>query len=300
MSVRLFAALAGALLMAQPAAAAEPPAGETTVEGVVITARPAVPSDQALDAFVSDVSVRSPTGRLARWDRKICPGVTGVRPDYAQMMIDRIAQTAFQVGLQIGEPGCKSNMIIVATDDSPTLVQGVVKDYPDAFAKFEDGTSRGRPALEAFVASPLPVRWWHVTRNVGADGQAYDRGQAIKVRGVGRIRSTTRDDFDRVIIIVDVKRTGVLRWQALSDYVAMVGLAQIDAGADTKGVPTILNMFADGPAGAAAFDGLTDWDVAYLKGLYAARRDSPRGRRQERDVVHTMAEELKTPPPADR
>lgn len=291
MSVLLAAALSAALTVAPP------PSEDTTVDGVVVTAPRRGPDKQQLDAFVADVTVRSPTGRLARWDRKICPGVTGLRPDYAQMMIDRIAETAFKVGLKVGEPGCKSNMIIVATDDSPTLAASLVKDYPDAFAKFEDGTSRGRPALERFVASGRPVRWWHVTRNVGADGQAYERGAAIRTRAPSRLRATTRDDFDRVIIVIDVQRTGVLRWKALSDYVAMVGLAQIDAEADTGGVPTILNMFAQREAGgASAATGLTDWDLAYLKGLYAARRDVPRGRRQEIDVGRTMAKELGTPP----
>ncbi|MDP1735971.1 MAG: hypothetical protein Q8L23_00870 [Caulobacter sp.] len=332
MSRRVAAAMAGLMLLAQPAGAAPrgpsttpegnpvdpsmptatapaargaaPPAPssppkETTVEGLTITARPVAPPIDTVSAFVSDVSAEGPNGRLARWDRKVCPGVIGVKQPYAQRLIDRIALVAVTVGLQVGEPGCKANMVIVATDDSQAMAKMVVDRNPTAFGRWETGVSRGRAALKDFVETPRAVRWWHITRTILADGEAYDRGSLVTVRSLGRIRATSRDTFDHVVIMVDVTRVGVIRFEALADYVTMVGLAQIDPDADPAGVSSILNLFAARDRGGVQPTGLTGWDVAYLQSLYSVNPNVIRGSRQERDIVRAMSDRLGVAP-ADR
>lgn len=279
------------------AAAAPPPSGEaTTVQGVVVDAPARADKDQ-ITSFVSSVTARSGDKRLGRWDRTICPGVIGLQPAYAQAMLDRIAATAQGVGLEVGKPGCRADILIVATGDSDTLVRQAVKDNPDTFAKYEDGVSRGRKALQAFIDSQAPVRWWHVTARKTADGQTYEQGGEVRVRAAGRVKANTRTDFDHVVIVLDVGRTGVVRFAALADYVTMVSLAQINPEADTKGVSSILNLFADREAGLTPVEGLTEWDMAYLRGLYTARRDARRGERQEADVARSMGTTLAAPKP---
>lgn len=290
-------AIMSAALVAQPAPATANPGGDsTTVESVEIVAKRAQETREAVTAFVTSIAGQTGNKRLGRWDRKICPGVVGLRQDYAQLMIDRIAAAALKVGLEVGESGCKANMIVVATPDSDTLVKSLVAENADAFAKYDGNLSAGRRQLDAFVASEAPVRWWHVTRRVTADGQRYDVGDHVRVREVGRIKQNTRDDFDHVIVVVDTKRTGVVRFGALADYVAMAGLAQIDPDADIAGAASILNLFADRDAGATPAAGLTEWDVAYLQGLYDARRYVRRAAAQEQDVVRSMTRDLTAPP----
>lgn len=291
----LMAALA--ILQAGPAATPPPASGETTVEGLVVTA-PAKTDKEQITSFVTSVTATSADKRLARWDRKICPGVIGLKPAYAQLLLDRIAAVAQSVGLEVGKPGCKADILIVASADSDALVRQAVKDNPDTFAKYEDGVSRGRKALDAFIESDAPVRWWHVTSRKTSDGQTYVQGANVRVRSVGRVKSNTRTDFDHVVIVLDVRRIGTVRFGALADYIAMVSLAQINPDADTKGVSSILNLFTDKAAGATPPDSLTDWDMAYLRGLYSARRDARRGDRQEADVVRSMGTTL-APPKAD-
>lgn len=286
----LFSAL---LSVSEPAAAAGDP---TMVQGVVVTARSPEETRAAATAFVGAISAQSGNGRLARWDRKICPGVVGMKAEYAQPLIDRISVVAIQVGLDVAPPGCKPDIVIIATDAADAMAADLVAETPKAFAKYDSGLSRGRKALKAFVESDDPVRWWHVTRRVMADGQQYDRGSSVPVRGIGRLRSTTRDDFDHAVIIIDVTRTGVLRFPALTDYVAMVALAQIEPGGETAGVSSVLNLFRDRDAGLTPAESLTDWDLAYLKGLYAARRDVERGATQEQDVVRSVTDTLTEPP----
>lgn len=299
MSIWMSAALSAMLFMQQAAPAATttptPPAAEdeTTVEGLTVTARP-TPETKAIEAFVGSIAAETngATKRLGRWDRSICPGVVGMRNDYAKVLIDRIATTAVDVGLKVGEPGCKANMVILATAESDKLAKQMVDDFPDAFAKWDEGIRQPRAELDKFVVSQAPVRWWHVAFRTTADGQRFQQGDSITIRGVSRRNASTREDFDRVIIILDVKRAGKLQFATLADYIAMVGLAQIDPDADIGGANSVLNLFADRAAGAAPVSGMTDWDRAYLKGLYSAQRAAPSGKFQKRDVVRSMSDDL--------
>lgn len=283
-----------------PRETATPPPPPTPVEGLVIQARPAAPPVDSVTAFVDDISAPTVNGRLARWDRRICPGVIGMQPAYAQKIIDRIALIAVTIGLQVGEPGCKANMVIVATDDGQAMARMVVDRNKRVLEGGVDGSSRGRKALKAFVETPREVRWWHVTQTVGVDGFGYQRDDdgpgSLTVRSLGRIRATTRDNFLGVIIMVDVSRVGVIRFDALTDYIAMVGLAQIDPDTDPTGVPTVLNLFAARDSGATPPSGLTSWDVAYLQSLYTTDSAVIRGSRQERQIVKGMAERLGVAP----
>ncbi|ATQ43113.1 hypothetical protein [Caulobacter mirabilis] len=288
-------AIIGAALLAQSAFAAEPQ-DETTVEGLVVTAKKA-PDQQALTDFVASVA-SSTNGRLARWDRSICTSVVGLKEAYAQLLIDQIAAAAIEAGLDVGQKGCQPNMIIVATDDSDALVKMTVAANPDGFSKYDTEMTAGRKAFDAFLTSPEPVRWWHVSARVTADGQRYDVGGSVRVRDVGRLKSTTRMDFDRAVVVMDVKRIGKVRFAALADYVAMVGLAQIDPKAEIETGDTVLNLFKDREAGRTPAEGLTAWDKAYLSGLYAARRDVRRDERQKQDIVRSMAGTLASEPKA--
>ena len=72
----------------------------------------------------------------------------------------------------------------------------------------------------------------------------------------------------------------------------MVSLAQLDADGETTDTPTILNLFADRDSGGAMPAGMTQWDEAYLEGLYTARRTAPRAIWQRRDISRTMVEHL--------
>ena len=67
-------------------------------------------------------------------------------------------------------------------------------------------------------------------------------------------------------------------------YVAMAALAQLNPESDTSRYATILNMFEPGAATVA----LTDWDFAYLQGLYDAPRAARNSRQQEASIARSM------------
>jgi len=246
--------------------------------------------EERVDDFVAEVAA-PPVGRgLARWDRAVCIGTANMDRRYAQFMIDRVSTVAISQGLDIGEPGCRPNVMIAAASDADELSTRLVEDEPNGFQPAQSNTDRGDAALAVFKTSDAPVRWWHVSLPVSADtGEPAVRyvgegPQQIRVRDASRIRSNVRDDLARVYIVLDVTRIGQVAFGALSEYVALIALAQIDPAADTSYYPSILNLFNT----SDQLTGLTDWDRDYLTALYTAPRDRARPTQQAREIAREM------------
>jgi len=267
----------------------QPPVAE--LGDVEVTARRL---QEQVQSFINEVAA-PPRGRnLARWDRSICVGVSNMNARYAQVMIDRIAHTAVDVGLDVEDPGCKPDIMIVAAADAEALAKALVADDPHGFRPARGSTDLGSAALDRFQNTDAPVRWWHVSLPVSVDtGQLAIRldGEEppqVAVRDASRLRANIRDDLARVIVIIDVNRVGVVGFGALSDYVAMVALAQVEPDADTSSYDSVLNLFSEGADRTA---GLTQWDRDYLRSLYTARRDRARSTEQARDIQRGMTGE---------
>lgn len=253
-------------------------------------------------SFVGEVAAApGAEGQIARWDRKVCPLVAGLPARQLQYMADRIAVRAHQVGIEAEGSGCKANILIFVTPDASRLAAGIVDEYRTLVGYYSETgvVTQGREGLESFANSSAPVRWWHVNQTVSADGQQLggetSNGGSTVVRTTqpqGRLRRGTRQDFLRVLIIVDARQAQGLQFQALSDYVAMVSLAQLNPEGETTAVPSILNLFSARDAGVEPPAAMTEWDEAYLDGLYNARRTAPREIWQVRDIARTMVDRL--------
>lgn len=266
-SAAVLAALA--LFAAQQTPPADPPA--TDVDEVVVEGRGV---EEAVRAFVEDVAA-APRGRnRARWDGRVCVGVVNMAPAYAQAMIDQISAVTLAVGLDVGDPGCRPHVLIIADSDGDALARRLVADEGRVFRPDIEATGHlGREALERFQSSGAPVRWWTISETVLADTGAPATG-SVQVRGASRLRSNVREDLRRIIVILDASRIGRVGFTGLSEYVAMVALAQVDPDVDARGYSTILNLFADGTPDPDAR--MTQWDLDYLRALYATRGDSAR------------------------
>ena len=309
--IALAALLAAAPMQTPPAPQSAPPqsapAAEEPVElgEIEVTGRSL---DTMIRNFVDEVAEPNHRRGLARWDDRICVGVANLRTEPAQYIVDRVSTVAEDLGVIPGEPGCTPNVIIVASDDPSALARELVSERRRAFRMGGSGMDRGGDALEAFVTSDRPVRWWQVSMPTdsesggratripgechGACSSPMDMAPIIQTFAASRLQTQIVDYIFRTVVILDVNQVGRVSGQQLADYVAMVTLAQIDPDADTSRYASILNVFDD-PETAT---GLTDWDQAYLQGLYDAertRKNLRAGRTEIADSIHRAHEELR-------
>ena len=279
--------LAAAALTAQPAPQAAPaqdPSSPAPVEleGLTITGRRL---DDVISDFVSEASAPIRRRGLARWRDPVCVGVVNLRADAAAFIADRVTAVAADLGVDAGREGCRPNIAVIATDDAGALAAALTEARRRAFRTGATGTDRGGAALRDFVETERPVRWWQTSLPIdsrtgqravrapgectGACGSIYDFAPVVVVDSASLLRSTVIDNLQRAIVIIDVDDIQNVSLAQLADYVAMVSLAQIDPNAQTDSYASILNVFAM-PDTA---EGLTEWDRAYLAGLYNSEQN---------------------------
>ncbi len=265
--------------------------------------------DDATRDFVGEIAAPVRNRGLARWHRGVCVGALSLQAEAAQYLVDRVSTVAEDLGLNPGDPGCEPNVIIIGTDDGQAMARSLVDFRRRAFDTNISGANLSDRALEAFQNSDRLIRWWHVSLPVdsetgdpavripgqckGACDSVFDYAPTISVFAASRLRSQIRDDLSRVIVVVDIDALEAASFEQIADYVAMVALAQIDPEAETAGFNTILNLFDP----TVATDRLlTDWDTAYLQGLYAAEQSQIGSRRNAGAVASAMADQrLETP-----
>jgi hypothetical protein len=294
---------------------------------IVVTA-PAQSDAQRVRSYVGSLTIPGRRAALPRWGREICPGVAGMDNQHAQAMNDRVARIALDLGLEVGAPGCTANILVYFTRDSDTVAanfasgrsgmvstatgtRDAVRDFvetpravrwwhlavtsADGFEVERDSqeginTLRPQEALDPNAGGLLTDTGGIRTAADAARTQqsAQEVTNATRVRGASRLRGNTNENIARVLIIIDADRVRTQRFGALADYVAMVGLAQINPDVDVGVAPSILSLFSDRPGPKP--DRVTSWDMAYLAGLYRSPEDTRDARQQESYIFQNMME----------
>lgn len=302
--------------------AQEPPA--TGADEIVV---PGHRLEQMAIEFAGAVAIApAAEDQYARWNFSFCPSVAGLAPDAAQTLIDQIARRAHAVEVEVEPPGCSPNLVIVFAPDSDRFARQVVDERRDLLGYYSDDDviTAGRAGLEQFASTPRAVRWWHVSNTVTADGRPLSNTSTRTGRGTldaaagargdpaaasigngfngleatrssgSRTRRNTRQDLSFALVIVDSQRIAGAPLEAVADYLAMASLAQLDPEADTLAFPTILNLFRLREDGREAPSAMTEWDLAYLQGLYSATREAVNSRAQRAEIARRIVREVET------
>jgi hypothetical protein len=287
-----------------------PPASDPTQLGeVLVTASPRL---EAAREFVRSVAAPSGDREMALWRDPVCVGVGNMQAEAAQLMADRISDWASSLDLRIGGPGCRPNIFIMATDDGDAAARALVASRPREFRTGVSGSDLGAAALATFQNSGRPVRWWHVSLAVDEDtgapirrlpgqppvewqGRIMERPTDFGVNSMAttspsRLSYSGRDDLQQAIIVVDIDALETTSFAQLTDYVAMVALAQIDPAARPANA-SILHLF---DVNAVHEETLTRWDRAFLGGLYQAEQNRAGASGNLSAVAHAMSRELET------
>ena len=228
-----------------------------------------------INRFVFSVTVSYMFDSLPRWDEPICPLVAGLPRAQGEYVLGRITQVATAAHAPLAGEHCKANLFVVATA------------YPQRF--LEKWWSRdltmynacsGLGGVKKFIHSRRPVRVWYNTMPAGPNGtgkgssdlDAPALGLHLGPQNSACISTSSSSALalSQVYVVVDLRHVDRLDIGQLADYVALVGLAQIQLDTRPAG-PSILTLFherKDPPTG------LSDWDRALLYALY----DTPQSR----------------------
>jgi hypothetical protein len=264
-------------------------AGNALPELTVEADREAV--KESVENFARHISHRVDVDEsIARWIEPLCPLVAGLPQAPADFMIERISAIAQTAGAKLDDKGCKPNLYVIVTSQPVAFLQAWRR---------RDGNLFGQafPLLvKRFMDSTRPISVWYNDENVGSfdqtpstvavNGPSQGTGiyQGFKMKG-SRTQYDTLVGIRSAIVIVDTNRTKGFEIHPIADYVAMVGLMEINQDADLGRAPSVLRLF-DGSDST----GLSPWDQSFLKALYQTDADS---RSQLAQITASMMVDLK-------
>jgi hypothetical protein len=244
--------------------------------------------EKRVTAFIAAITPHAYADSLARWHHGICPVVVGPPQAQIDQILARLSAISTAAGVQPQSKPCNANFYVVAT----TYPERLLKTWSRRdHLLFGNAMPKN---IDEFLSTPRAVRVWYNT--IPADKPVDDGmrpepfgGLMTPISPGARVSPGTVADavantrglefsevqrFTSVIVVVDTKRTAGIKLGPLSDYVAMVGLAKINLGADFADAPSILRLFAATSSSSQEPmpSSITTWDQDYLHGLYATRQ----------------------------
>jgi len=249
--------------------------------------------------FVEQIAALENAEGAPVWKVPVCPLVFGLTIEHAAQIEGRLANIARAARVPLDDDHCyPPNLFIVVTEDPKQLLQAWNNRSPTRMQVFGDATDdlfAGAPqsVIDDFIATPRPVRVWYYTHKQDAWGQPMSLSLSpyeppeVHTEASHILTNNVVYEFFRVFVIADATRLRELTIAQFADYVSMVGLAKLEAGARLGDAPTILRVFGESPQTAPA--GLTDWDQAFLKSLYATEQ---RSKLQRRQIARAMLREI--------
>jgi hypothetical protein len=240
--------------------------------------------EREVDKFVSSTIVppNHYDQSLWRWNDKVCPLVAGLNKEQGEFVLARLSEIAKTAGAPLGAETCKPNLYVIVTPDPELLLKRWWRRDVDLF----DGESG--PTVKRFLETPRPIRVWYSAGTVGVDGQffvglldassnrAKPSGKApwvhVPPEAATRLKLTATRNISSVIVVVDSTKIGNINFGQLTDYIGLVGLAQINFEKQPGDVPTILRLFEG--SGESRPVEMTVWDRALLHALYSTSQSS--------------------------
>ena len=279
-----------------------------TLQEVTVTAEQAKLVSR-VRAFVGQIAAPDETSGdgLPLWHVPVCPSVTGLTRQQGEYLLWRISEIARGAGVPLAGEKCRPNLFIFVTARPKQLLEAM--DKRRFAVTFRDSSPL---TVDQFIATAEPVRIWYLSHELTAEYAEPNYNLSAKFpcpsasidfQGGAHLPGRVICDSERsshvtngsalvpvfsdVYVIVDATRLQGVAWPQLADYLGMVGLAKINPTARLGDAPTILRLF-DGSREAAP-SGVTDWDRAFLKSLYATEQ---RLKTQREQVANAMVREL--------
>ena len=285
-------ALIGALCAAFPAAGQDQPAAVEDDDTIVVTGETSGPSraeavEQARElSRVGRYQVHDET--LPRFEAPLCPGVFGLRQDYASEIEQRIRANGERLDIELAEHGCSPNLFIAFVEHGQELLTNLAIAHPKVFCIIAPSEQ------EEILGDDEPVRVWNHVRTIdirrtGEPARIFRCREDIPSQAskVGMFLPERRDIISSLVVFDRRAVLGMTLVQ-LADYATMRGLSHTRPASGNERMETILALFEGDRSDPSE---LTEFDVGYLESLYHWRPDQRAitrflsiGRRAERQA----------------
>jgi hypothetical protein len=243
-------------LAAWPAAARSPaPASGSSsssdvLQEVTVTARHIRLGDRVAK-FVNRVTRLQNGEGLARWQRPACPLVLGLDPQQDKWILERVSSVArvAKVPFDADERCHPKNLFIFVNGDP----RGLLQRWDDRNSARVNVFGGATPlVVKEFIGTPRAVRVWYRAGMGTAWGLApsasTDYQSVFETTGgptlisqtpleASHLSSNVVYTFSAVFVIADSTRLHGVTLGQLADYAAMVGLAEIEPGAQLGDAP---------------------------------------------------------------
>lgn len=253
--------------------------------------------EKAVTDFVGRVT--TPTrvaNKMARWHDGICPITAGVRQTAVKFITQHVRDIAAQVGAPVNDRAdCKPNIEIVFTTTPQALLDTIFIKYPELLGYHDNSAQATKLATVTW-----PTQSWYSTATRDLRGNPLVDG--VKTGGVtmtmqlppggyggpsggalpmlemnmpsartvsvtgSRLGDGASSEFSHVVIVVEPAKLLEYELGTLSDYIALLALAQSQPPEKCEELPTILNLLVAGCATPPK--ALSNVDYAYLRALY--------------------------------
>jgi hypothetical protein len=302
--------------LGQSSAPAAGPQGKP--ETVIVTGhRPQQDIDTIVSQFVDlHAATNRKTGQYMRDDiGPVCPVTLGLPQSFNDFVTARVVQVAASVGAKTDATGkCKPNVEILFTDEPEAVVKSL-----------SDRTRGAILGMHYIHETPRllevthPIQGWYVTgtrviddsiasvSTIDPDGTTKSAGDKLprldnayrtapdRVSLGTRIPSRRISSLINVLIVADIRKVAGGEIGPVADYITMLALSEPRSLDQCNDLPSILDLMSSDCESRAKPDKLTDSDIAYLKGLYAADLGATTNSMQKRSIENGMEGKLGEP-----
>jgi len=212
---------------------------------------------------------------VPRFFEPLCPRVAGVEKDVAQKVEARLSAVARYVGLDEAEANCRPNAFVIVLEQPVPMFDQLVAKRPGLLGNYQNRDLHIR-AIRGALKSGRPLVAWNQIEVRNFDGptlQDVDGPPVIRTPFASRLRSNTFEAKAVSVVVFDKKQLVDVEAVQMADIAALHLLASPRRYADLDNVetPTLLTLFRKGPDKSPRE--MTAFDRAYLKGIYALRRN---------------------------
>lgn len=259
---------------------------------IVVTGRELDVGERAITRQARTISAESNLRHdpLARFADRACPGVVGLKRDYAEVVVTRLRWIAEDLGIPLHPEGdCRANIILVFTQDGRADLREL--ERRTRLVSESLGMKERRELLEG----EAPVRVFNVVEDRMRNGQRIPRRQNLVQIPVGQqeggqslIGGGIRRVITSSIVYFDHHAIEGTTLHQLADYAAMRVFARTRDARGENAPDSILSLF---DKDATPPDGLTAFDRAFLTTLYQSYPYTA-GMGNIQRVAHVLREQM--------